>query len=93
MMRDCPKLVQDRVAALVAHETCDTRDTFAFIAQGMPIDLEQPWDSEEVRLYCLELIMYQSWFKTRTQTTTKADNDRPTILTTTSSSFSQTTKR
>ena len=56
MMRDCPKLVQDRVAALVAHETWDTRDAFAFIAQGMPMDLEQLWDPKEVRLYCLELL-------------------------------------
>ena len=56
MMRDCPKPAQDRVAALVAHETWDTRDAFAFIAQGMPMDLEQLWDPEEVRLYCLELI-------------------------------------
>jgi hypothetical protein len=56
MARDCPKPIQDRLAALVAHETWDTDDAMAFIAQGMPAELEQLWDPEEVRLYCLELL-------------------------------------
>jgi hypothetical protein len=56
MARDCPKPIQDRIAALVAHETWNTSDALAFIAQGMPKDLEQLWDPEEVRLYCLELL-------------------------------------
>jgi len=53
MVRDCPK----PLAALVDHTTPMTpSDTHAFVAQGLPECLQDVWDPEEVRLYCLGIL-------------------------------------